>query len=130
MWNTTIATLVVLGVAWAIERTLMWMFVAPVYAWGPVIRRETRRFPPFSAPVGEEVQVLHGSLQLVSSGKCLFRRNIEWILSTPFPLKGSIVWFGDEARVTHRLPIASTLLFATLLLICLLYTSPSPRDRS
>ena len=92
----------------------MWRFHRWAFSTGLVALDETRNVPNPAGRLrlGESFETANGKFLPTGANECLFRSRAHMFsfrINTPFPLKGSIEWSHDEARVRGRVPLFSTI---------------------
>jgi hypothetical protein len=68
--------------------------------------------------VNEPFETANGQFKLIGPDHCLFRGRLGFFrvrLDTPFPVKGSIRWRGNQAEVEGRIPLFTSLFVAAWL---------------
>ncbi len=101
-----------------VEMVGMWRFWPWVYRLGiKVLDEEVPGRSVLQAP-SAVVDLPEVMAQRVTPGETLFRNPIQLFgvrLSTPFPIKGTLVTSGSVLRVTGRIPLGTTLFLAAFL---------------
>jgi hypothetical protein len=103
-----------------IESIGVWRFNGLVFRTGLAVLNDQRILPNPNGrfPGGETVDTANGKFLFVTPAECFFRhksRLFSLQIHTPFPLKGTISWSGDQVRIRGRAPLSSFLIFGTWL---------------
>jgi len=96
-----------------------WSFeTGPTAVWGaPKIRR-----PQLELPHGYAVRTAHTKAKILSDSEILFRAKLSvFSLSSPVTFKGRLTFDDDGAWVTARIPLYSTVMFASVSVCALVF---------
>ena len=88
----------------------VWKFWPRVYGRGYVVVEDSRILSrePGGVPETGRLETAHGVFDFPSENECLFRSKLSFgglRLHTPFSLKGSITWVGEQATIRGRAPV-------------------------
>ena len=97
----------------------MWRFWPWVFGTGLRVWKENSSLPFQALAIGSEIETESGKIKVVSPNLCLFRWRMRWFsfdIHTPFPIKGSLKWDGNQTTIEGRIPLFTTLFFAAWLI--------------
>jgi len=108
-WGAAVASwLLAIG-----ESIGMWLFWPRVFETGIRVLQEARSLPLATLAVGSEFETKSGRFKIIAPQLCLFRRRMSFY--SPFPVKGSLRWYGSWVAIEGRIPVSTTLFLAAWL---------------
>lgn len=93
------------------ESIAMWRFSPWIFRAGIRVLDESWSLPVPAMGMGSILETKNGKFKIVSHELYLFRLRARWtgiLVAMPFPIKGTIRWSGNLARVEGRIPVFTT----------------------